>query len=62
MFGLASVTPEFMVCAEIGEELIEYFYIQLSFDFFPKKNSYLFNEFVCNLGFFWHGWASLKLE
>jgi hypothetical protein len=26
------------------------------------KNSYLFNEFVCNLGFFWHEWASLKLE
>jgi hypothetical protein len=25
-------------------------------------NSYLFNEFVCNLGFFWHEWASLKLE
>jgi hypothetical protein len=41
MFGLASVTPEFMVCAEIGEELIEYFYIQLSFDFFPKKKKKL---------------------
>jgi hypothetical protein len=26
------------------------------------KNSSLFNEFVCNLGFFWHEWASLKLE
>jgi hypothetical protein len=25
-------------------------------------NSYLFNEFVCNLGFFWHEWTSLKLE
>jgi hypothetical protein len=25
-------------------------------------NSSLFNEFVCNLGFFWHEWASLKLE
>jgi hypothetical protein len=24
--------------------------------------SSLFNEFVCNLGFFWHEWASLKLE
>jgi hypothetical protein len=22
----------------------------------------LFNEFVCNLGSFWHEWASLKLE
>jgi hypothetical protein len=27
-----------------------------------KNNSSLFNEFVCNLGFFWHEWASLKLE
>jgi hypothetical protein len=26
------------------------------------KNSYLFNEFVCNFGFFWHEWTSLKLE
>jgi hypothetical protein len=26
------------------------------------QNSYLFNEFLCNLGFFWHEWASLKLE
>jgi hypothetical protein len=25
-------------------------------------NSSLFNEFVCNLGFFWHEWVSLKLE
>jgi hypothetical protein len=25
-------------------------------------NSYLFNEFVCNFGFFWHEWTSLKLE
>jgi hypothetical protein len=25
-------------------------------------NSSLFNEFVCNLDFFWHEWASLKLE
>jgi hypothetical protein len=25
-------------------------------------NNSLFNEFVCNLGFFWHEWASLKLE
>jgi hypothetical protein len=25
-------------------------------------NSSLFNEFACNLGFFWHEWASLKLE
>jgi hypothetical protein len=24
--------------------------------------SYLFNEFVCNFGFFWHEWTSLKLE
>jgi hypothetical protein len=22
-------------------------------------NSYLFNEFVCGLGFFWHEWVSL---
>jgi hypothetical protein len=43
MFGLATVTPEFMVCAEIGEELIEYFYIQLSFDFFPKKKKNYLN-------------------
>jgi hypothetical protein len=27
-----------------------------------NKNSSLFKEFVCNLGFFWHEWASLKLE
>jgi hypothetical protein len=27
-----------------------------------SNNSYLFNEFVCNLGFFWHEWANLKLE
>jgi hypothetical protein len=26
------------------------------------RNSYLFNEFVCNFGFFWHEWISLKLE
>jgi hypothetical protein len=26
------------------------------------ENSYLFNEFVCNFGFFWHEWTSLKLE
>jgi hypothetical protein len=26
------------------------------------NNSNLFNEFVCNLDFFWHEWASLKLE
>jgi hypothetical protein len=25
-------------------------------------NSSLFNEFVCKLVFFWHEWASLKLE
>jgi hypothetical protein len=30
--------------------------------FFKTKNSYLFNEFVCNFGFFWHEWTSLKLE
>jgi hypothetical protein len=24
------------------------------------NNSYLFNEFVCNFGFFWHEWTSLK--
>jgi hypothetical protein len=24
--------------------------------------SYLFNEFVCNFGFFWHEWTCLKLE
>jgi hypothetical protein len=29
---------------------------------FTTQNSYLLNEFVCNLGFFWHEWASLKLE
>jgi hypothetical protein len=28
----------------------------------PQSFSYLFNEFVCNLGFFWHEWTSLKLE
>jgi hypothetical protein len=27
-----------------------------------SHNSSLFNEFVCNLGFFWQEWASLKLE
>jgi hypothetical protein len=27
-----------------------------------SNNSYLFNEFVCNFGFFWHEWTSLKLE
>jgi hypothetical protein len=26
------------------------------------SNSSLFNEFVFNLGFFWHEWANLKLE
>jgi hypothetical protein len=26
------------------------------------KNSYLFDEFVCNFGFFWNEWTSLKLE
>jgi hypothetical protein len=25
-------------------------------------NSYLFNEFVCKLGFFWYEWARLKRE
>jgi hypothetical protein len=30
--------------------------------FLQIDNSYLFNEFVCNLGFFWHEWASLNLE
>jgi hypothetical protein len=29
---------------------------------FRERNSSLFNEFVCGLGFFWHEWASLKLE
>jgi hypothetical protein len=30
---------------------------------FESKCTYssLFNEFVCNLSFFWHEWASLKL-
>jgi hypothetical protein len=27
-----------------------------------NNSSYLFNEFVCNFGFFWHEWTSLKLE
>jgi hypothetical protein len=39
-------------------------------NFYEKKfhfphtlgNSSLFNEFSCNLSFFWHEWASLKLE
>jgi hypothetical protein len=26
------------------------------------NNSYLFNEFMCNFGFFWNEWTSLKLE
>jgi hypothetical protein len=25
---------------------------------FAFENNYLFNEFVCNLGFFWHEWAT----
>jgi hypothetical protein len=25
-------------------------------------SSYLFNEFVCNFGFLWHEWTSLKLS
>jgi hypothetical protein len=25
-------------------------------------NSYLFNEFVCKLGFFWYEWVRLKRE
>jgi hypothetical protein len=29
---------------------------------FRLNNSSLFNEFACNLGFFWHEWASLKLS
>jgi hypothetical protein len=29
---------------------------------YDMQNSYLFNEFVCNFGFFWHEWTSLKLE
>jgi hypothetical protein len=31
-------------------------------DTFYHSNSYLFNEFACNSGFFWHEWTSLKLE
>jgi hypothetical protein len=26
----------------------------------PRYNNYLFNEFVCKLGFFWYEWARLK--
>jgi hypothetical protein len=28
--------------------------------FYHLINSYLFNEFVCKLGFFWYEWARLK--
>jgi hypothetical protein len=38
------------------------FSVTVSAIYFIKFNSSLFNEFVCNLGFFWHEWASLKLE
>jgi hypothetical protein len=27
---------------------------------YQPKNSSLFDEFVCKLGFFWHAWAILK--
>jgi hypothetical protein len=33
-----------------------------TFDKTNHNNSYLFNEFVCNFGFFWYEWTSLKLE
>jgi hypothetical protein len=27
-----------------------------------QKKNVVFNSFLCNLGFFWHEWASLKLS
>jgi hypothetical protein len=29
---------------------------------YKGQNSYLFNKFVCRLGFFWYEWARLKRE
>jgi hypothetical protein len=29
--------------------------------FDKNRNSYLFNEFVCNFGFFWHEWTSPRV-
>jgi hypothetical protein len=37
------------------------FFDRVIFKMLPY-NSYLFNEFMCNFGFFWHEWTSLKLE
>jgi hypothetical protein len=47
---------------EMAASLVKYIYRVFHFPTQMNFNSYLFNEFVCNLGFFWHEWASLKLE
>jgi hypothetical protein len=38
--------------------LMEKIFKKLQHVKFSKKNSSLFNEFVCNLGFFWHEGAN----
>jgi hypothetical protein len=49
-----------VTCVLTGDSVYSGLYISPLED--QKGNSYLFNEFVCNFGFFWDEWTSLKLE
>jgi hypothetical protein len=60
-----------MICGLYGDQkeivkekttYLEIFDELIFFQRFRINNSSLFNAFVCNLGFFWQEWASLKLE
>jgi hypothetical protein len=52
------------------QDIVTFGFLAFFSDIFEKKktkqkllkNSYLFNGFVCKLGFFWYEWARLKRE
>jgi hypothetical protein len=63
-FSFGGIT--FALSCELWSVSFLYHLMYILSSWFHKKtkliNSYLFNEFVCKLGFFWYEWARLKRE